>query len=276
MLPAGALVAFARDKLGCGYVYGSTGELITEAFIQAKAAQYKEQYTPGYIQSSRQWIGKIAFDCSGLIRKATGTSTNANGYYFKSTEKGKIATRPEIPGVLVFQARRDGTMYHVGVYAGNGKVIEARGVNYGVVETEGRSWSHWAKCHAVDYIAKDDEDVIKLGDKDNGIVRSWQEALIKLGFSVGDKGADDWFGSKTEQGTKDFQARFGLPQTGIVDASTASKAWDALRLIPNVDVGPYNEKITQLSKQVEDLARDANEYKADLTTLAGIIKKYEV
>jgi len=270
------LVAFVRDKIGCGYVYGSTGELITEAFLQAKARQYPAQYTAGYLQASRKWIGKIAYDCSGLIRKATSTSTNANGYYLKATEKGKAITRPEIPGVLVFQARRDGTMYHVGVYAGNGKVIEARGVNYGVVETEGRGWSHWAKCHAVDYTAKEAEDVIKLGDKNNGIVRSWQEALIKLGFSVGSKGADDWFGDKTEQGTKDFQARYSLPQTGVVDAATAAKMMDALRLIPNVDVGPYNEKIAQLSKQVEDLARDANEYKADLTTLARINKKYEV
>jgi len=270
------LIAFVSNKIGCGYVYGSTGELITEAFIQSKARQYPAQYTASYIQASRKWIGKVAYDCSGLIRKATGTSTNANGYYLKATEKGKTSTRPETPGVLVFQARRDGTMYHVGVYIGDDKVIEARGVEYGVVETAGRTWSHWAKCHAVDYIAKEAEDVIKLGDKDNGIVRSWQEALIKLGISVGSKGADDWFGSKTEQGTKDFQARFGLPQTGIVDAATATKMMDALRLIPNVDVVPYNEKIAQLSKQVEDLARDANEYKTDLTTLARIIKKHEV
>ena len=48
---------------------------------------------------------------------------------------------PDVPGVLVFMPG------HVGIYIGNGKVIEARGHAYGVVETNlvGRGWKEWGK-----------------------------------------------------------------------------------------------------------------------------------
>lgn len=269
------LIAWCKSKVGCGYVFGANGQVITESFIQAKAALYPKQYTSGYITASRRWIGKEAYDCGGLIDKFLGIDRNADGYYNKATEKGPIRTMPMIPGMLVFMERTDHTMYHIGVYIGGGKVIEAKGVAYGVVETDlsERSWDYWGKCDLIEYTQEDD-DMIKLGDKGTGLVRSWQETLLKLGFSVGEDGADDWFGGDTEQGTKDFQARFGLPQTGIVDAATAAKAWDALRLIPNVDVKPYKDQIALLTTERDKLAGTANEAVGDLKTLAGIVNKY--
>ena len=54
---------------------------------------------------------------------------------------------PEMPGILVFKKG------HVGVYVGNKKVIEARGFNYGVVETSlgKRGWTQWVKCPWIQY-----------------------------------------------------------------------------------------------------------------------------
>ena len=55
---------------------------------------------------------------------------------------------PEIPGVLVFM---DG---HVGVYEGNGYVIECTvSCGGGVVRTalKSRSWVHWGKCPWISY-----------------------------------------------------------------------------------------------------------------------------
>ena len=54
---------------------------------------------------------------------------------------------PNIPGILVFMPG------HVGVYVGNGKVIEARGHAYGVVETNlvGRGWKEWGKLDWLEY-----------------------------------------------------------------------------------------------------------------------------
>ena len=72
---------------------------------------------------------------------------SANGMYSRCKEKGKINTLPELPGVLVFM---DG---HVGVYIGNGYVIEARGFEYGVVKTKlkNRPWVNWGKCPFITY-----------------------------------------------------------------------------------------------------------------------------
>lgn len=72
---------------------------------------------------------------------------SANGMLKKCTERGKINTMPDMPGILVFMPG------HVGVYTGNGKVIEARGFNYGVVETDlkSRNWENWGKCPWIEY-----------------------------------------------------------------------------------------------------------------------------
>ena len=43
---------------------------------------------------------------------------------------------------------------HIGIYIGDGKVIEAMGTKYGVVETElaGRGWTHWLKVPYITYL----------------------------------------------------------------------------------------------------------------------------
>lgn len=58
------------------------------------------------------------------------------------------------PGLLVW---KDG---HVGVYVGNGVVVESRGVDSGVVRTflKDRPWTNWAECFLVDYAATPSED----------------------------------------------------------------------------------------------------------------------
>ena len=65
----------------------------------------------------------------------------------KCTVKGSISSMPDIPGILVFLPG------HVGVYIGNGYVIEAKGHAYGVVKTKlaGRGWKSWGKCHWITY-----------------------------------------------------------------------------------------------------------------------------
>ena len=54
---------------------------------------------------------------------------------------------PDTPGLAVWKAG------HIGVYIGNGEVIEAMGTKYGVVKTqlEGRGWTHWLEVPGIEY-----------------------------------------------------------------------------------------------------------------------------
>ena len=54
---------------------------------------------------------------------------------------------PEVVGLLVHYKG------HIGVYIGNGYVIEARGHNYGVVKTKlsDRGWTSWGYCPFITY-----------------------------------------------------------------------------------------------------------------------------
>jgi hypothetical protein len=81
---------------------------------------------------------------------------SANGTFSVAKEKGPIKTIPEIPGVCVW---RNG---HIGVYIGNGQVIEAKGTKYGVVQTPltgpgSNNWTHWLKHPQIEYIDETDK-----------------------------------------------------------------------------------------------------------------------
>ena len=111
--------------------------------------------------------GQKVHDCSGLIKGYLFCDT-PNSFYSKydaeidggidlehCSEKGYLNTLPDVPGILVFMPG------HIGVYIGEGKVIEARGHEYGVVETnlKDRSWTKWGMLDWIDYV---DEKVIEL------------------------------------------------------------------------------------------------------------------
>lgn len=143
------LVEYANAQLGLPYWYGCFSQIATEDLYKQKKKQYPQFYTA---TDYKLQYGKRVFDCIGLIKGYlwcdTPTSTpkynasedvSADGMLAKCKEKGSISTMPELPGVLVFSPQ------HVGVYIGNGYVIEARGHAYGVVKTKlsSRGWKNW-------------------------------------------------------------------------------------------------------------------------------------
>lgn len=153
-------VNIAASKIGLPYWYGTFGQIASEALLEAKKKQYPSQYTADKIPTYRQQFGKQVFDCSGLLKYILMTEGetkplaynaaldySADSFYQKATKKGDISTLPEIPGIAL---HRPG---HIGIYAGNGKVIEARGFAYGVVKSDlqGRGFLHWLYVPHVDY-----------------------------------------------------------------------------------------------------------------------------
>lgn len=132
-------IELIKSKLGCGYVYGSQGEVMTKGLLDTLIKRFgrSHYYFDGY--SAEKWLGKQCFDCSGLIVWALEqlglirTDLTADGLYqlCEPVQKSKLEV-----GDLVFYQNSNGYKNHVGVYIGNGRVIHARGTAYGVVETE--------------------------------------------------------------------------------------------------------------------------------------------
>ena len=109
-----------------------------------------------------KWVGRKVTDCSGLFWWAFkqlggymyhGSNTMWSKY---SVSKGDLKSgkrsdgKKLIPGTAVF--RRNGyDYYHVGLYIGDSKVIEAQGTQVGVVISSINRWHAWAELKGVTY-----------------------------------------------------------------------------------------------------------------------------
>lgn len=142
-----------------GYIMGSKGEVLTERLLE-RFAGYQSGYSKeSYLKKGRKWLGRQVFDCNGMSEYFTGYDTKARYNYRdqcapKSPEKAdrNLAGMPQLPGVAVFSGDSAGSISHVGYLLykhGAGAldwyVVEARGVDYGVVITRlgDRNWRWW-------------------------------------------------------------------------------------------------------------------------------------
>jgi Cpl-7 lysozyme C-terminal domain./NlpC/P60 family. len=159
------LVAWAISKIGLPYCYGTFGQIWDADLLKAKSKQYPDYYGASRQAEYKRRFGKQVFDCVGLIKGFlwwdgkkviynAAQDVSADGMLSKCKEKGAIGSIPELPGVLVFLPG------HVGVYIGNGEVIEAKGFADGVVKTKlaGRGWKSWGKCPWIEYTAAPSTD----------------------------------------------------------------------------------------------------------------------
>ena len=74
----------------------------------------------------------------------------ADQMYRNAEVSGFMDTMPDIPGLAVWKSG------HIGVYIGNGEVIEAMGTKYGVIKTKlsERGWKAWLEIPYISYIAE--------------------------------------------------------------------------------------------------------------------------
>ena len=151
----------AADK-SWGYVYGTYGTVLSESMLTAKMEQYPDEVATKEQFIRDTWLGKRTADCVGLIKgygwfntvsQETEIGSNgmqdwsANGMYNAATVKGEISTIPETPGLAVW---KDG---HIGVYIGNGTVVEAYGTERGVIRSAlaDGGWTHWLEVPSISY-----------------------------------------------------------------------------------------------------------------------------
>ena len=145
---ASKIVEFAQSKVGCGYVWGATGQILTESKLKAFARNEHVDYN-----ICKKWIGKQVFDCAGLVRAAfekigiqllKGATLQWNQRNFWE-QKGKISTLPKDKVCVLYKG--DGRhMEHTGIYIKNGEYIHAGGSKTGVTKQNmsGSKWTHWA------------------------------------------------------------------------------------------------------------------------------------
>lgn len=187
MIKSSDLCAYALIAVNGGYIYGSSGQKCSYS-VRKSCADANPSQRSTIMGKGAKWDGQYVWDCSGLFRgawraldkyKSGGATTIWNKW---ATRKGTIDTMPDKPGIAVF--RGDGkTMQHIGLYIGNGEVVDARSTDAGVVHQTlaqyGR-WTHWAELEDVEYNGGAPEETVlwrgTVKTKTGGGIGIWTDA----------------------------------------------------------------------------------------------------
>lgn len=221
-------------KFKWGYIWGAAGQQWTEAKQQATTNEMAKKY-------GSKWIGHTVADCSGLFAWAFkklgsymyhGSNTMWNRFCVSKGElkNGKRTDGEELkPGTAVFVYHDlDGKRSHVGLYIGDGTVIEAASTRQGVITSKvtNKKWTEWGELKYVNYGTNEpvpakepvlEQRLMRYGCKGDDV--KWlQERLNAAGYSCGE--VDGIFGRKTLTATKNFQGSRGLVADGIVGPLT--------------------------------------------------------
>ena len=142
-----------------GYIWGERGELWTQKKQNAATREQTVQY-------GQQWVGHRVADCSGLFWWAFkelggymyhGSNTMWDKY---CTSKGKLKNGKRTdgqelkPGTAVFvYDEKTGKRSHVGLFVGNGDVIESAGTKQGVIKgkVSNSKWEEWGELKGCNY-----------------------------------------------------------------------------------------------------------------------------
>ena len=150
-----------------GYVYGTYGTVLDKTMLELKSQQYPDMVGNNVDFITSNWLGKRTADCVGLIKgyswydienKKTVIGLNgmsdigADKMFDNATEKGTIDTLPEIPGLAVWHKG------HIGIYIGNGEVVQAANTQVGVIRTRvsSNAWTHWLKIPYIEYLEQEE------------------------------------------------------------------------------------------------------------------------
>lgn len=188
------------------YMWGGIMRTITPEYIKLLSGipAYKEQYPASRINNLNEFVGKGYYgcDCVGLIKsyywsgnlnggggskyygKPGFPDVNAHGMYNAATVKGSIGTLPNIAGLILYSK----TNPHVGVYIGNGMVIECtlskRGDGVVMSHVNDFKWEQWFECPYISYapITSIDEIANQVIRGEWGVGNARKERLTKAGY----------------------------------------------------------------------------------------------
>lgn len=233
-LTGNGMVKFVKGKLGTPYIYGCKGAdgPVTQARINFLAKNYPSVFNGTYLAKIKRkgLIGKTCCDCSGLISWYTGKVLGSAQLYSTAYARMPISEWKKFaPGTVVW---KNG---HVGVYIGDGKVIEERGIDYGCITSNitDVKWQYGLTFSWMQYdIATPVESnkitykkgnpyteptsTLKKGDK--GAAVKWlQYELVESGYSISIDGS---FGISTENALIKFQKSAKITVDGLCGKQT--------------------------------------------------------
>lgn len=278
MTKAEKIKEFAQLHLNHAYVYGGTGQPCTPQYRRARQAQYP-QFEDAIRKncpvlngqksscSGCKYQGKKAFDCAQLTRRAAeyagytkGTLPSGAKSQFYKVEwavKKKVSemSGEEAAGFL-YRVKPDGSVPHTGIYIGDGEFIHAKGHRDGVIKQRmgDYPWDYYCTLpedgHAPISIAAFAPLRVIAGHSlmRGERVRALQNAMIALGFGVGDKGVDGVYGRKTEAAVKAYQMANGIEVDGIVTESLYNAITGARTIYTVVIKGLNQAKKEELTK----------------------------
>lgn len=244
-----------------GYIWGKAGSVWTQAQQNAATDAMIKKY-------GQKWVGHKVADCSGLFSWAFkqlgsymyhGSNTMWDKYCISkgNLKNGKRTDGQELkPATAVF-TDHDGDKTHVGLYIGDGKVIEASGTQSGVITSKitNSKWKCWGELKYVLYEGGTEVSevigypTIRQGAKGDLVIQL-QTFLSNLGSSLV---VDGIFGNGTASAVRAFQKKYGLEVDGIVGPKTWSKLLEMAGNIHTETPAKEPEKQYTLEEKVDIL-----------------------
>lgn len=183
-----------------GYILGQWHTIWTQSLQNQKISYMKSTFGTNWKTSEdakdnkyyyaamygSKWIGHYVTDCSGLFYWAFkelggymyhGSNTMWDKYCVSQGKlnKGKRIDGKELkPGTAVFVLKGTSDRSHVGLYIGDGKVIEASGTQNGVIITQisNIKWAEWGELKGVEYDVSSSISNKPIEEKPTGTVSS--------------------------------------------------------------------------------------------------------
>ena len=241
---------FALDN-DWGYIWGAAGIMWTAA-RQVQLEKTTDSNRESGRKYGKKWIGHMVADCSGLFVWAFKQLNGPDIYHGSNSiwdryctakgelQNGKRTDGKELkPGTAIFTYNKTkNNRGHIGLYIGDGWVIEASGTINGVIKSRITisKWVEWGELKGVNYetgpadmITDPEENMtygtIRKGDK-GPVVKYAQQLLMKAGYDLPRFGADGQYGAETVAAVKAFQKKNGLSQDGIIGQRTWAKLLD--------------------------------------------------
>ena len=261
----------AAHKRRDGYIMGATGQdpkkwAVNSWWFTQYSGKQKEKALYWREHANRVW------DCNGmaegLYKDYAGKDINTKARYnyanwCEAKGAGLIPAKWRVPGAAVFWGNTASTIHHVaylykpvkeGDYSGDWYIIEARGVNYGVVRTKlyERKPNFWGWMEKYfDYSEALDKEpekepeyalgarALKKGMSGND-VKLLQEALNSIGYELA---VDGVYGDATAGAVLNFKKANDVKNSsGEVNDIYGSRAHDALMNAIAADEEPSTDE----------------------------------